>query len=175
MRSGLFAQATGPGDRPAIGPLAAWSREQLADVERRLTPIVGPMAKVLVLSAAANTASRQELYRILASHLRTADERRRFLESESSSGPGGAPPGPARPLPAPALIPELPPGRPITPEATERAARLLTPYLGPIAPYLVRRVARTAADEAGLYSALAEKVDDSEARRRFLADVLRPS
>jgi eukaryotic-like serine/threonine-protein kinase len=168
------APTTGPGEGRAAAPLASWSREQLADVERRLTPIVGPMAKVLVRNAAANTASRQELYRILASHLRTADERRRFLEADAAGGAGGNAPGPSRPLAAPVILPGIQPGRPITPEATERAGRLLMRYLGPIAPYLAVRVARTAADEAALYSALAEKVGDAEARQRFLADVLRP-
>src|SRR5262249_56735056 len=50
------------------GSLVAWSREQLAEIERQLLPLVGPMARILVRDAAATTARRQELYQLLARH-----------------------------------------------------------------------------------------------------------
>src|SRR5205807_8701968 len=77
------AARSAPRSRPGAdshpGSLVAWSREQLAEIERQLIPLVGPMARILVREAAATTASRQELYRLLASHLRTPQERRQFL------------------------------------------------------------------------------------------------
>src|SRR5262249_27729378 len=70
------------------GSLIAWSREQLAEIERQLLPLVGPVARILVRDAAATTASRQELYQLLAAHLQTAEERRQFLLSGERVGTG---------------------------------------------------------------------------------------
>jgi hypothetical protein len=52
--------------------LVGWSRDQLAEIDRQLLPIVGPVARILVREAAATTASRQELYQLLASNLSIA-------------------------------------------------------------------------------------------------------
>ena len=63
-------------------------------------------------------------------------------------------------------------GRPLTPEATQRASLLLARYLGPIAGLLTRKAAEAATDEAQLYAMLAEKVDVSE-RERFVKEAAR--
>jgi serine/threonine-protein kinase len=157
--------------QPTPGSLLAWSREQLAEVERQLTPIVGPMAPILVRRAAANTANRRQLYEQLANHLRTAEERRRFLQGESAikdpashqgaTGQSGEPLSVTR-------ISGIQRGRPVTPETTLRAGRLLAQYLGPIATVVAKKAAETAADEAHLYSLLAAKLQDPVERDQFI-------
>src|SRR5439155_24456629 len=88
------AAKSSPRSRPGAdshpGSLVAWSREQLAEIERQLIPLVGPLARFLVRDAAATTASRQELYQRLASHLRTPEERRQFLMTGERAWSGAA-------------------------------------------------------------------------------------
>jgi serine/threonine-protein kinase len=149
------------------GSLAAWSREQLADIERQLMAIMGPVARVLVQDAAATTASRQELYRLLATYLKTPEERRRFLQAGDlgATNPGEPPLRTTNAILFGNIV-----GRPLTPEATQRATLLLARYVGPIAGLLTRKAAQTASDEAQLYSLLAEKVTDVRERERFLME-----
>ena len=167
---------TGPGVQagsaaPAPGSLLAWSREQLAEVERQLTPIVGPMAPILVRRAAANTGSRRQLYELLADHLHTPEERRRFLAGEAQvTGPaqGSDAAGHGDDAHASSRISGIQPGRPVTPETTQRAAQLLARYLGPIASVVARKAAAVATDEAHLYAMLADKLQDPAERDRFI-------
>jgi eukaryotic-like serine/threonine-protein kinase len=150
------------------GSLAAWSREQLAEIERQLMEIMGPVARVLVQDAAATTASRQELYQLLANRLETPEERRRFLQAGGEyafTDPGEPPPRATNAIVFSKIV-----GRPLTPEATQRATLLLARYLGPIAGLLTRKAAQTAIDEAQLYSMLAEKVTDVGERERFITE-----
>lgn len=158
-----------PDSPPATGSLTAWSRDQLAEIERQLVPIVGPVARILVRDAATTTRSRQEIYRLLSDQLRTVDERQRFLRASGQTGPvTTAPPGGAT-LPSSSNIAR----RPLTTEITQRASQLLARYMGPIASVLTRRAAQTAADEAQLYAILAEKLTDTAERERFLKEAER--
>ena len=150
------------------GSLIGWSRDQLAEIERQLTPIVGPMARILVREAAATTGSRQEVYRLLATHLRTPEERTQFLRSgdRSPTAPvSTTPPSVADTVAVTGIA-----GQPLTTEITQRASQLLARYLGPIATVVTRRAAQAAADEAHLYSILAEKLTDAAERESFLKD-----
>ena len=156
-----------PGADSHPGSLIAWSREQLSEIEQQLIPLVGPMARILVREAAATTASRQELYRLLASHLRTPQERRQFLMTSERAWSGAA--GDAA-----AAIPGLSAGRPVTPEATQRVGEVLKRYLGPMGPIVARKCAQSATDEAHLYALLAEKLTPKE-RARFLAEASKPA
>ncbi len=179
---GAVGPAVGPGPSPPSLPpvsgqppasLASWSREHLAEIERQLMLIMGPMARILVRDAAATTASKQELYHLLASQLSTPEERRRFLQL------GGH-------LPAAVAATNLDAAqssasqssmlssigrRPLTPEVTQRASQLLARYLGPIAMLVTRNAASSATDETHLYALLAERVTDRKERDRFISEV----
>jgi eukaryotic-like serine/threonine-protein kinase len=162
----------GPGSLGAANSLVAWSREQLAEIERQLMPLVGPMARILVRDAAASTASRQELYQLLAAHLQSPTERRKFLLAgeRSMTSPRGATPSgaPAGPFKA-----GWGSSQPLTPEATQRACQLLARYIGPIATIVTRKAAQTVTDEAQFYALLAEKIADGPERERFIREVQR--
>ena len=153
------------------GSLLAWSREQLAEIERQLLPLVGPMARILVRDAAATTASRQELYQLLATRLQSAEERRQFLLSgeRSATGPGVTPAG----VPSGSLKAGSGPSKPLTAEATQRACQLLARYIGPIATIVTRKAAQTAADEVQFYALLAERVVEGPERERFMREAQR--
>lgn len=170
--SGASSNAPSPApanSSPATGSLTAWSRDQLAEIERQLIPIVGPVARILVRDAATTTMSRQEIYRLLSDHLRTPEERQRFLSASGQTGPVSTVPTGGAPLPSPSNIAK----RPLTAEITQRASQLLARYVGPIASVLTRRAAQTAADEAQLYAMLAEKLADTAERERFLKEAER--
>src|SRR5207253_2096753 len=107
LRSGW--QAFSP--KPPSPTLSQTARVIATAIHRQLIPLVGPMARILVREAAATTASRQELYRLLASHLRTPQERRQFLMTSERAWSGAA---------GDAVISGLSAGRPVTPEATQR-------------------------------------------------------
>ena len=159
--------STRPQSNTGQSTLAAWSREQLAEVERQLTQIVGPLAKVLVRSAASNTANRQQLYAMLADHLHTPEERRRFLAGEAAAAATG-------PQKAAATTAGLRAGQPLTPEMLQRATQLLSRFVGPIASVLTKKAAQTAVDEPHLYSLLAGKLSDPAEQQRFMRDAERP-
>jgi len=122
---------------------------------------------VLVRSAASNTANRQQLYAMLADHLHTPDERRRFLAGEAATAATG-------PQKAVATTSGLRGGQPLTPEMLQRATQLMSRFVGPIASVLTKKAAQTAVDEPHLYSLLAGKLSDPAEQQRFLRDAERP-
>ena len=109
----------------------------------------------------------------MASHLRTPEERRRFLlAGDRVPTRPGATPAPS--VSNAVVFCGIAAGGPLTSEATQRASQLLARYLGPIAAIVTRKAAQTAIDEAQLYSMLAEKVTDTAERERFLIEAGRP-
>jgi serine/threonine-protein kinase len=146
-----------------------WTTDQLAEIEHKLTPIVGPTARILVKRAASLTRDREKLYQDLAAHLHTDDERKRFLNViHSGSGPRPIPPVAQR---APSA--STPTRGEIAPATLDRTTKILIPLLGPIAAALVKKTAPTALNEVDLYSRLAERITDAKERERFLIEVSR--
>jgi len=148
------------------GGSPVWSAEQLAGIEQRLTPILGPMARIVVKRAAALTQDPDRLREELLAQLRTDDERERFLRGAPAAS---SPDAPAPPAPATNPLVQTP----IQPATLERTAKVLMRYIGPIGAVLVRKAAPTARDEADLVARLAERISDGRERTRFLAEMAR--
>ena len=75
-----------PAPAPVAKPVAqaasqGFSPEVLATAEKRLASYVGPLAKLLIKDAATQTSDLKELYRALAAHIDSEEERRDFLAS----------------------------------------------------------------------------------------------
>lgn len=155
-----------PAEADAAAPLG-WSSVQLAEIERQLTPIVGPMARIVVKRAAALTRDRGRLCEDLAGQLRTDEERRRFLHGMSlvARNEDAMIPAQSPPTPFPSAI---------APATLDRATQVLMRYIGPIGAVLVKRTAPTALDESDLYARLAQRITDVQERARFLAELTRP-
>jgi serine/threonine protein kinase len=71
-----------PAPAPAPKPTAtaqSFSPEVLAKCERALASYVGPLARLLIKEAATQTSDLKELYRKLADHIDSEEERRDFL------------------------------------------------------------------------------------------------
>jgi serine/threonine-protein kinase len=159
------ADRTPPAGSDTLPPIG-WFPEQLAEVERLLIPILGPMARIVVKRAAALTADLPSLYRELAGQLRSDEERERFLGGVSSnlrmriSAHGTASKSADRPR-----------DHGIAAATCERAARLLARYVGPIAPVIVKKAASVSLDEADLYEQLGARIADDRDRARFMAEL----
>ena len=90
--SRVLLAAKGPTDQPASTPVASasadatvWDPKLLQAVQERLAHYVGPMARILVQRAAQQATSPAALYRHLAEHLSTAQEKSRFLRDSGLS------------------------------------------------------------------------------------------
>ena len=132
------------------------SSEYLAQIERRLTPIMGPMARIVVKRASASSRDPVQLREEIAAQLRTDEERRRFRSEVYPAADAGM-----NTLSSDAL----------TPETLERTAKLLARYLGPIAGVLVKKTAPAAANASDLYRRVSERITDTNERARFIAEV----
>ena len=79
---GVKAPAPAPAARPsAPDKPQPFTPEVLATAERRLASYVGPLARLLIKDAATKTSDLKELYRQLAAHIDSEEERRDFLAS----------------------------------------------------------------------------------------------
>jgi serine/threonine-protein kinase len=136
-------------------PPAGWDATTLRRVEQRLAELIGPLSKVLVRRAAAQTTDLDELHRLLAEGL-SAQERDAFLAGRAL--PRAPEPAAARPSGA------------LTPELVERATRRLARDLGPIARVVAGKAAAQAGDHRQFILLLAEHLGEAAERARFLAE-----
>lgn len=152
---------------PGAAAPSGWSAEQLAELEKLLIPILGPLARIVVKRAASRTRDRRQLCEALAEQLRTDDERRGFLEAALLPAPRVGPDNGnwARGDSATGTIP---------PATLDRTTNILMRYLGPIATVLVKRTATSAVNESDLYARLAQRISDVAERDRFLAELTGP-
>jgi serine/threonine-protein kinase len=159
----------------ATAPPSGWTLEQLAEVERELAPIMGPMARIVVKRAAARTRDRERLYQELAGQLHSDAERKRFLSAVSMPARTGSGAGQTPSVP-PADTGGSQPGAvavAIAAETCHRTTQILARYMGPIAAVLVKKIAPAARDEADFYARLAERITDRRERDRFIDEVTR--
>jgi len=156
----------------AVGGTLAEDETMLRVIEKELAVYVGPMARIMVKRASAKTSDTDELYGMLAKSLERDKDRAAFMarktELMKSRLKVPAPqPQPAEPLSS-AVNPVSPLG--ITPEAIDRAARMLAAHVGPISGVLAKKAARKADSLQSLYRLLSEHVQNSKERRQFLRD-----
>jgi eukaryotic-like serine/threonine-protein kinase len=166
------AEVTRPSTEVTRPSTPGWSAQEIAEIVQLLTPILGPMARIVVKRHAAMTHDRGELYALLALQLHTDDERKNFLAAVSRNS------GKTR-LPSP--VPDVSTKGPdtqtdawhntIAPSTLERTTKILARYIGPIAAVVVKKAAPAALDESDLYAKVAERIADVDERARFVADL----
>ncbi len=148
-----------------------WSTPVLAGVEIELARFVGPVAKVLVRRAARTHKDIDSLVLDLLETLDRSEDREAFtkavtgrpmiMQRNSQSAPTEA----ATPRNGPA-------GPVLTPADIERAAQLLTPYIGPIARVVARRAAVSGMNRHDFMQELALNLENKAQRERFLREAL---
>ncbi|MBS1859650.1 MAG: protein kinase [Acidobacteria bacterium] len=155
----------GGGAMPAAPEAASATRTlavsppELAELEARLSRIVGPIARRMVPDAARRYGTISEIRRALAEQIADPGEREAFLKASG---------GPATPAPAPAAAGTPAPGH-FDPAALERVTQALAPHLGPIAKVLVSRTARASRTPEDLLQSLSAEIASADDRRKFLA------
>jgi eukaryotic-like serine/threonine-protein kinase len=164
------APALDSASEPSVQSPLGWSPTDIAEIVRRLTPILGPFAKITVRRAAEQTRNRAEIYQMLARELRSDDERMRFLAAAPSEARGESGPVPSN---VPKALDSV--GTPdlIAPATLERATKILARYIGPIAVVIVKKTAASSTDESDLYARLADRIADERERARCVADLNR--
>ena len=153
---GHAVPAASPSRPGAASASNAVPAPELADLEARLSRVLGPIARRLVSDAARRYGSISEIRRALAGQIDDPKARDQFLKT----GPGESTAGATRTSMAAASFDAA---------ALDRLAQALAPYLGPIAKVVVGRAARTARNIEELQNTLAGELASSEDRRRFLA------
>jgi hypothetical protein len=138
---------------PAPEPAAArqWDTAVLRTIQDCLAPFVGPIAPVLVRTAAGRAAgpfTSRALCEALALEIPAPADRARFLAACDSRLHG------------------FPAGRP--PEFVTSLIRDLSVYLGPITDVLVNRALAKAASHGELYEMLSREISSEAGRQAFL-------
>ncbi|HLJ13180.1 MAG TPA: serine/threonine-protein kinase [Bryobacteraceae bacterium] len=167
--SGLAAHdAQVPHAAPAIDPA------QLAKVEAKLVPLVGPVATRLVARAARRHSSLADLCRSIAENIPENRERAAFLRScEANIQPvrtntASAMGAPAVPSNSGAANPQL-----LDPTVLAAVRQKLATYIGPIAGMVVTRAAKRARNQRELYETVAAEIGSAKDREAFLASLAR--
>jgi serine/threonine protein kinase len=166
-------QAAAKPAAPLEGPPP--SAESLAEIERDLTGIIGPLARIAVLRAAKSSGGLEQLHLKLATYIDNEAERANFLRRGRQRVNAVAA---ASGVPASALLRQ--PGQSfeglsisLEPDLLSRIEASLTEFVGPIARVLVRQQLSKSASLIDLYSELASHISDEQDRAVFLKS--RPS
>jgi len=130
---------------------------ELADLEARLSRVLGPIAKRLVEDAARRNGSLSAIRQALASQIEDPKDRAAFLKTS----PDGTVTMLA-PTPAPISFDQA---------TLDRLTQALAPHLGPIAKIVVAKTARKVSSAEELKHALAAEISDAAERQRFLAAI----
>jgi serine/threonine-protein kinase len=170
-----LADSTAPEEELTTEPVAV-DETVLSALWRRLAYHVGPIAKVLVDSAARKAQSVEELCKLLAEEIDSPGERRDFLREALrecsmyaaamktrrppiTAGSGLALSGGTGSVPAPTAIP---------PEIIELARAEMTRVIGPLARLLVKRLLPSCTTTAELWARLAEHIEQPAERAAFM-------
>ena len=181
-------------------PAPTWDDETLRTAEHELARALGPMAKLIVRRAAAQTHDRVELCSILADNIVDLEKRRKFVEAfneassgihhsggstggRSAAGTGGSSAGGALPSGSSSARPVTgsKPGTartaatqlataPLDEAFIEQVTSRLAVYIGPIAPILTKRAARDAKTRSDFLQRVAANLGTQE-RAAFLREV----
>lgn len=134
----------------------------LAAAKRQLATFVGPIAGIIVDRAAASASSIDSLYDRLKLHLRDATEREQFMAFATQQRVLR----PAADLPEDSKMAAA--GGKICRVDFERIVRILTKYLGPIAPLVAKRESDASRSMKDLLQRLAATLRNDQERADFL-------
>lgn len=153
---------------PPAGALPGWDPVMLAQTERALVEILGPVARVLVRKTAQQVGSPSELAQQLATAIPGEPERLVF-QRRMRAIVGGTLTGLRTGQGSSVIGSQVSASMgPFDQEFLERVRRDLAAYLGPIAKVLVKQAASKAGTAQELYQRLAEQIPAAADRTAFL-------
>ena len=161
LRAALMGELAAP--EPTTGPRdipfdPALMERMEADLARR----IGPIAPMVVRTAARNSTNVRTLCEMIAKEISGDKERMGFLRTFASGEP------PNRPVSQPVAEPELATLQKFSVETLHKTETQLARHIGPIAKVVVKRAAGKARDEAELYLLIAEEIEDPRERKAFV-------
>jgi serine/threonine protein kinase len=147
--------------------------ETLRCIEKHLATFLGPIASIMVQTAASKAKDQKELIALLASTLQSPKDRQAFLGRTGELLNGVAQAQAVKEIsnvesasqPTPAAREEE-----LTPDSIRHAAELLARYVGPISRVLTERAVKRADSLPALYLILGEHLRDRAERARFLLE-----
>ena len=154
--------AAASGEATSGTMLTQLSGQTLREVEHHLTSSMGPMGKIIARRVAGSARNAEEMIDAVLQDIPTQAEKDALRVKIQSALKTGGSVSSAGSAPS-AVSTTLPP------EGVAALIKLLTPHLGPIAPVLVKRQAKTAASLTALANEVAEHIGDADERRSFLS------
>ncbi len=165
----LEASVSGVGPAASkTAPPTGWDAALLCRVERELTRVLGPVAKVITRRAAQGCSDFAALIEKIAEDLDNPDHRRAFLTAMHDTKPGTRSSGTSIPS---AVRTAAHQGAIFPPDTLDRVTDLLTSYIGPIARVVVARAARQASNVVELHQMVAAEIPTERARMQYLQKV----
>lgn len=155
-------------DPPPVNALPGWDPALLAQAERALVEILGPVARVLVRKMAQQVDSPAELAQQLAAAIPSEPDRLLFQRRMRAIAGGtlaGTKSGQSLSMIGSQVSASL---GPFDQELLEKVRRDLAVYLGPIAKVLVKQAAAKVTTPLALYQCLAEQIPTTADRLAFL-------
>jgi serine/threonine-protein kinase len=147
-------------------PPSDWSTPVLSGIEVELARLIGPVAKVLVRRAARTYKDVDALVLGLLGSLDSEADREAFTRAVT----GRALVSSLEAASAPPAFRASTPGPSVTPEDVDRAMKLLTPYIGPIARVVAKRAATPGGSRQDFFVEVARSLETASQRERFLRD-----
>lgn len=150
-------------------PPSDWSIPVLSGIEIELARFIGPVAKVLVRRAARTHKDIDALVLGLLGSLDRDADREAFAHAVTGRALVAAPEA-AGTASAASSSTASTPGPTVTPEDVDRAAKLLMPYIGPIARVVAKRAATPGGSRQDFFVEVARSLETASQRERFLRD-----
>ena len=151
-------------------PPPGWEVKVLSTVEVELARYVGPVAKVLVRRAARQHKNLPALVAALAVSIDASAERDAFARAVTGRGlqrVATLVPAEGTDVSAGETVMT---GPPMTEQDMERATRVLTTFIGPIAKVIAKRAAGPNVSRRDFFARVAQSLDSEAQRERFLRE-----
>jgi len=130
---------------------------------------LGPVASIVVKSAARKAVNLDQLVRVLAEDIADGTVRADFVRKHAPAGKSGPPSERSRPTRTNTLPTGLyPPAPSFDTALLARAEAELAQYIGAVAKAIVRRAAAKAHSDHELFTLLANEIEDANGRKAFL-------
>jgi serine/threonine protein kinase len=187
-RTGAFDVQPGgreSSSRPVSGPFSSIplnltvDRDTLKKIEAELIGHIGPIAPVVIRSAAKKAASLADLVNAVAAEIPDDAARikfiRRYAQGDASQPVSGRTADSTRSTgPLTNVATRLAEQR-FDAKILNRAESMLAQHIGPLARVVVKRAALKARDASELYLLVADEIDDKDKRKAFIRMALSKS
>jgi serine/threonine-protein kinase len=162
-------QASAPPTTMPTG--VAFDRDTLKKIEAELARHIGPIAPVVIRSAAKKAYTIAALAEMVSADIANDKERAAFVRR--FSGDKSTPTGdPTRATPQQSVPPTTPK---FDAQTLAKAEAALARYIGAVAKVVVKRAAAKARDPGELYLLIAEEIEDKNERKAFIRKAISAS